>query len=191
MKTIGTFVLALAAVVAVASEKPRLDVIPLSPEKAIVALSYAEPSRFEVTVKAENGSTVYYKQVRQNNGEYRKVFDFSSLENGKYDLSFKLNGMLVKRSLEINDNAINVGGSEFRYDPFFKFDGDVLKLSYLNFDQNNLKLVFMKDREVIYESSLGREFNTVRGFDLSKLQKGKYDVVLADGTNDFYFTIEK
>jgi hypothetical protein len=134
---------------------------------------------------------VYYKQTMKSNGDYRKIYDFSNLENGKYELSFKVNDTLVKRDLEIRNGAILVGASELRYDPFFKLEGDVLKLSYLNFDQNNLKLVFMKDREVVYESTLGREFNTVRGFDLSKLQKGSYDVVLADGSNDFYYTFEK
>lgn len=191
MKTIGTFVLVLAAMLANASEKPRLDVYPLSSDKAVVSFTSIQPSRIEVSVKSDDGTTVYYKQVKRANSDYRKIFDFSSLENGKYGLSFKLNGMMVKRSLEINDNAIQIGSSELRYDPFFKFDGNVLKLSYLNFDQNNLRLIFLKDKEVVYESTLGREFNTVRGFDLSKIQKGRYEVVLADGTNDFYYSIEK
>jgi hypothetical protein len=191
MKTIGTFVLALATMIATATEKPRLDIYPISAEKAVVSLMNEAPARLEVTVKSETGMIVYYKQTRKSNDAYRKIYDFSNLENGKYELSFQVNTTLVKRNLEIKNGAILVGASELRYDPFFKFEGDVLKLSYLNFDQNNLKLVFMKDREVVYESTLGSEFNTVRGFDLSKLQKGSYDVVLADGNNDFYYTFEK
>lgn len=191
MKTIGTFVLALATLIATAAEKPRLDIYPISAEKAVVSLMNETPARLEVTVKSERGMIVYYKQTMKSNGDYRKIYDFSNLENGKYELSFKVNTTVVKRNLEINNGTIMVGASELRYDPFFKLEGDVLKLSYLNFDQNNLRLVFMKDREVVYESTLGREFNTVRGFDLSKLQRGSYDVVLAGGNNDFYYTFEK
>ena len=191
MKTIGTFVLALATMIATAIEKPRLDIYPLPAEKAVESLMNDVPARLEVTVKSDRGMIVYYRQSIKTNGNYRKIFDFSNLENGKYELSFKVNSTLVKRALEINNGVILVGASELRYDPFFKLEGDVLKLSYLNFDQNNLRLVFMKDSEVVYESTLGSEFNTVRGFDLSKLQKGSYDVVLADGSNDFYYTFEK
>lgn len=177
--------------IATATEKPRLDIYPLSAEKAVVSLVNETPAKLEVTVKSASGVIVYYKQTLKSNGDYRKVFDFSNLENGKYELSFKVNTTLVKRDLDIKNGTIAVSDSELRYDPFFKLEGDVLKLSYLNFDQNNLKLVFMKDREVVYESTLGREFNTVRGFDLSKLQKGNYNVVLADGSNDFYYNFEK
>lgn len=191
MKTIGTFVLALASMIATATEKPRLDVYPISAEKALVSLMNEVPARLEITVRSVWGMIVYYKQTIKTDGDYRKIYDFTNLENGKYELSFKVNDTLVKRDLEIKDGTIMVGASELRYDPFFKLEGDVLKLSYLNFDQNNLKLVFMKDREVVYESTLGREFNTVRGFDLSKLQRGNYDVVLAGGNNDFYYTFEK
>jgi hypothetical protein len=38
MKTIGTFVLALATMIASAVEKPRLDIYPLSAERAVVSL---------------------------------------------------------------------------------------------------------------------------------------------------------
>ena len=191
MKTIGTFVLALAAMVAGAVEKPRLDIYPLSSDRAVVALFNDTPSKLEVTVKSEAGRVVYYKQTVKSDGDYRKVFDFSQLENGNYELSFKLNTTLVKRSIQVEDGALTVGVSEMRFDPFFKLEGDVLKLSYLNFDQKNLKLVFLKDREVVYETALGRDFNTIKGFDLSKLEKGRYDLLLADGNNDFYYTIEK
>jgi hypothetical protein len=191
MKTIATIIIALAAMAVTAAEKPRLDVYPISEERAVVALINNQSSKHEVTVKSESGKIVYYKQTLKNDGDYRKIFDFSALENGKYELSFKLDNYLVKRNIQIEKGALKVGESEFRYDPFFRQEGDVLKLSYLNFDQNNLSLVLIKDRDVVYSTTLGREFNTVRGFDLSKLEKGRYQVVLADGTNDYYYTIEK
>jgi len=191
MKTIGTFVLALAAMVASAVEKPRLDIYPLSSDRAVVALFNDKPAKLEVSLKSEAGRVVYYKQTIKSDGDYRKIFDFSNLENGNYELSFKLNNTLVMRKIQVEDGGLNIGVSETRFDPFFKLEGEVLKLSYLNFDQNSLTLVFLKDREVVYETSLGREFNTIRGFDLSKLEKGRYDLVLADGNNDFYYTIEK
>lgn len=191
MKTIATIIIALAAMVATAAEKPRLDIYPISEERAVVALINTPSSKHEVTVKSESGKIVYYKQTLKNDGDYRKIFDFSALENGKYELSFKVDNYLVKRDIQIEKSTLKVGETEFRYDPFFRQEGDVLKLSYLNFDQNNLSLVFIKDREVVYSTTLGREFNTVRGFDLSKLERGNYQVVLADGSNDFYYTIEK
>ena len=134
---------------------------------------------------------MYYKQSLKNNGNYRKVYDFSNLENGKYELSFKVDNYLVKRDIQIDRGALKIGVSELRYDPFFSQEGDVLKLSYLNFDQNNLRLTLIQGNDEVYSTTLGREFNTVRGFDLSKLQRGSYQVILADGSQHFHYSIEK
>ncbi len=191
MKTIGTFVLALVAVVTSAVEKPRLDVYPISADRAVVALINESPAKIEVSVKSEEGRIVYYKQSMQNTADYRKIYDFSALENGLYEISFKVNSTLVKRNIEIVNGSLKVGASELRFDPFFLVDGNMLKVSYLNFDQNNLKLIFMKDRNIVYEAALGKEFSTTKGFDISKLESGSYDVILADGSNDYRFTLEK
>jgi hypothetical protein len=191
MKTIATIIIALSAMVATAAEKPRLDIYPISEEKAVVALLNNNSAKFEISVRSDDGRIVYYKQSVKNDSNYRKIFDFSNLESGNYEVSFKVDNYLVKRDIQIERNGLKVGVSELRYDPFFVQEGDVLKLSYLNFDQNNLSISLIREREVVYSKTLGRDFNTTRGFDLSKLEKGQYQVVLADGSTDFYYTIEK
>ena len=176
---------------ATAAEKPRLDVYPISEEKAVVALLNNPSSKIEITVRSEEGIIVYYKQTNSKEDNYRKIYDFSNLENGNYELSFKVNNYLVKRDIQVEKGSLKVGESEFRYDPYFRQEGEVLKLSYLNFDQNDLSISLIRNREVVFTKSLGRDFNTTRGFDLSKLERGSYQVVLADGSKDFYYTIEK
>lgn len=191
MKTIATMIFAVVTMVATAVEKPKMHVIPVTADRAVVALTNENPARFEITMKDQDGRVVYYKKTSGTSTDYRKVFDFSDLEKGTYELSFKINNTLIKRNIEIGNGAIQVNDSELRFDPYFKMDGNVLKLSYLNFDENELLLSLFKNNDVVYQSFIGKEFNTLRGFDLSKLENGRYEVVLADGDNEYSYTVEK
>lgn len=191
MKTIATMIFAVVTMVATAVEKPKMHVIPVTADRAVVALTNENPARFEITMKDQDGRVVYYKKTSETSTDYRKVFDFSDLEKGTYELSFKINNTLIKRNIEIENGAIQVSDSELRFDPYFKMDGNVLKLSYLNFDENELLLSLFKNNDVVYQSFIGKEFNTLRGFDLSKLENGRYEVVLADGNNEYSYTVEK
>lgn len=191
MKTIITVVLALAILFAGAVEKPRLDVYPVKDGKAVVALANENPATFVITLKANDGSTVYYNKAKESNTGYRSMFDFSALEDGAYLLSVKVNTTTIQRNIQIIDGILHVGDSELRFDPYFAFADGVLKISYLNFDKENLSVTIMDDRDVLYERELGNSFNNMLGYDLSKLGRGTYRVILAGGHEDYSYTINK
>jgi hypothetical protein len=84
----------------------------------------------------------------------------------------------------ISGKGIEVGESKVRFAPYFDFKNNELKLSYLNFDQENLKLYFYNNEGLVYESKLGRDFNITTGYDLSGLKNGNYRVVLSSLTTN-------
>jgi hypothetical protein len=92
---------------------------------------------------------------------------------------------------QVSGNGIEVGESKVRFAPYFDFKNNELKLSYLNFDQENLRLYFYNNEGLVYESKLGRDFNITTGYDLSKLDKGNYKVVLSSYSNEFTYDLVK
>jgi len=194
MKTIKflSTVLAVAVVaVATAVEKPKMNVVPLTPDRAVVSILNDNPAVFELSITAENGEMVYYKQSTKPLNSYQKVYDFTELENGDYTLTLKVNDTRLSKSFEVASSGIYVGDSKLRFDPYFAYDGDVLKLSYLNFDGEKYTLNIYSKDGLVYKSKLGSEFNMVSGYDLSGLTNGTYDVVLSSMDNEYTYRLVK
>lgn len=194
MKTIrflSVIALVAIAVIANAVEKPKMNVIPLSDEKALIAIANENPAYFELSIVAENGDLVYYKESATETTDLRQIINFSNMENGLYTLNLKVKDTYVSRDFEINNKVLKVGESKMKYTPHFAYNSDVLKLSYLNFDQENVKLKIYSDGNLVFEKRLGKDFVISKGFDLSQLEKGDYEIELSSYKNQFSYNIEK
>ncbi len=195
MKTIR-LLLAVTAValvtVASAFEKPKLNVIPLSPDRAIVSVSNDNEAYFELKVESENGSLVYYKLSNKPITAYQKVFDFTNLEDGNYTLNVKVNDTKVSRDFVIANSGISVGNSRLSFDPWFSFENGILKFSYLNFDRENLKMkIYDRNNQLVYQTNLGNNFTITTGYNLNKLESGKYRVELSSFDNLYSYDLAK
>ena len=194
MKTIKFLSTVMAiAIVAVASavEKPKMNVVPLTPDRAVISIQNDNAALFELSIVAENGDLVYYKESTKPLNSYQKIFDFTQLENGNYTLKLKINDTSLSKDFQVASKGIYVGESKLRFDPYFAFQDNVLKLSYLNFDGENFSLDIYDKDGLIYKSKLGKDFNMVSGYDLSALTEGKYDVVMSSLNKEFTFSLEK
>ena len=183
MKTIKFLSTVMAiAIVAVASavEKPKMNVVPLTPDRAVISIQNDNAALFELSIVAENGDLVYYKESTKPLNSYQKIFDFTQLENGNYTLKLKINDTSLSKDFQVASKGIYVG-----------FQDNVLKLSYLNFDGENFSLDIYDKDGLIYKSKLGKDFNMVSGYDLSALTEGKYDVVMSSLNKEFTFSLEK
>ncbi|WP_319272018.1 hypothetical protein [uncultured Draconibacterium sp.] len=194
MKTIKLLstVLAVAIVaVATAVEKPKMSVTPLSADRAVITIQNENASLFELSIHAEDGELVYYKQTTKPLSSYQKIYDFKNLENGNYTMDLRINDTRLLKDFEVASKGISVGESKLRIDPYFAFADGVLKLSYLNFDQESLSLNIYDEDGLVYKTSLGKDFNVASGYDLSALKEGKYEVILSSLNNDFSYSLVK
>ena len=180
-----------AATIATAVEKPKMNVIPLNTDRAVVLATNENPAYFELSIRAENGDLVYYKQTSNPVTDYNQVYDFKDLADGKYVLNLKVNDTKVINDFEVSRKGIEVGESKMRFAPYFDFKNNELKLSYLNFDQESLKLYLYNNNELVYESRIGRNFNVTKGYDLSRLESGSYRVVLSSFNNEYSYNLVK
>jgi len=194
MKTIKFFltIVGIAIVmIATAVEKPTMNVIRLDNEKALIAIENGNPVQFELSIESQNGDLLYYKKSKTNLTNLRQVINYSELENGEYLMKLKVNDTFLTTDFRIDNNGIKMEGTKTTYAPHFEFKSNILKFSYLNFDKENMKFKIYNNDELVYENKLGKDFVITEGYDLSKLEAGKYQVELSSLTSDYTFNIQK
>ena len=167
----------------------KVNILPLTSETAVVAISNNVAANFQISIANEDGEVVYYKETDADAKDYRKVFDFSNLEKGEYKLLVAIDGMSSERSFTIENKNIAVGKEKSLLEPYFFYKDGVLKLSYLNFSEENLSLNFYDKNDLVYSKKIGNKFNVLEGFDLSKLSKGAYAVVLSGDSENFSYNV--
>lgn len=197
MKTIKTIskVTMLFAFVAfantlMAAGNLKVNILPLTSEKAVIAISNTDAANFKISIENENGETVYYKETSADSKDYRKVFDFSNLDKGDYKLAVSIDGSSSERSFKIENKNIEVGKEKSLMEPFFAYKDGVLKMSYLNFQEEDLNLSFYNNNDLVYSKKIGNKFNVLEGLNLSKLGKGTYSVVLSTDSKNYTYNVD-
>ncbi len=168
----------------------KVNILPLTSERAVIAISNTDAANFKIIIENSKGEMVYYKETNADTKDYRKVFDFSNLDKGDYKLAVSIDGSSSERQFKIENKNIAVGKEKTILEPFFAYKDGVLKLSYLNFSEENMKLNFYNSDELVYTKNIGNKFNVNEGFNLSKLDKGKYSVVFSSDDKDYSYNVD-
>ncbi len=167
----------------------KVNIVPMTAEKAVVEISSAAASNFQISISNSKGEVVYYNETDEESSDYRKVYDFSDLENGNYKLSVTIENQTTERLFSINNKNLAVGKEKNSMKPFFSYKDDILKLSYLNFSEKSMNLDFYNGNDLVYSHKIDNQFTVNKGFDLSKLDKGNYSVVLSADDKTYTYNV--
>ena len=193
MKTIRTITMMLAltviANIALATGNLRVNILPLTADRAVVAISNNAEAQFQISIEDAQGGVVYFKETEGNMADYRKVYDFSKLETGDYKLVVSIDDVKGEREFSINRGAISVGKEKTLAAPFFSYKEDILRVAFLNHEGEKTSLYIYTDGELVYSKALENTFSVNEGLDLSKLSAGNYQVVLASGEEVYDYTV--
>lgn len=184
------FALFLAAHTVWASGNLSVNIQPISAEKVVVAISSLTESNLQITVEDQKNRIVYYNETSEPKGDYRKIFDFSELENGSYKLSVVSKNLTAEREFQISKGEVKVGKEKTTLEPFFGYEDGLLRYSYLNFDNENVTMYFLDKNDLIYSKEIGNTFNVNEALNLSKLKKGDYSVILSAGEKEFTYQVD-
>jgi hypothetical protein len=184
-KTILAMVLAgLLGTTAMASGNLRVNIAPGNNEMADVAISNVKMSTFKIDVTDEYGEIIFSKETKSPANNYKRSYDFSRLEDGTYFFTVKVDNESTETKFDIENGEMKIIEEKKRIDPVFIMDNKQLKLSYLNFGQENTNLyVYDRNRNLVYEKDLKSGFVTQHGVDFSKAPRGNYEVVLSSGND--------
>ena len=191
LKVTLVFVLAAFANTLFASGNLKVNILPASTKKAVIAVSTCCNSNFSISVENEEGRIVYSKVDLEPIEDYRTEFDFSVLEDGKYKLKVVSQDITTERAFRKTDDGIKVGKEKTIIKPFFGYNDGILRCTYLNFQKENLTLYFLKKNRLLYTKELGKSFNVTEGMNLSRLGRGNYEVILLAGDREYSFRVNK
>ncbi|WP_372948014.1 hypothetical protein [Mariniphaga sp.] len=195
MKTKNLVLTAMAVFVAAtvfATQLPTMNVIPVQNEKALVAFETMSPANFELTLKNQRGETIFYKKSEEPAQSYKLVLDLQDLDDGNYHVNLKHGNCNLDRLVTISNGKNLKVGEEIRmFSPYYKFENNTLQISYLNNSQKNVFLNIYRDGQYVTGKKLGKEMCIQKALDFSKLEKGTYEVVLTNNSNEFQFTVQK
>ncbi len=167
----------------------KVNIVPLKAEKAVVAIESLTGTALKITIEDNMGRIVYFKETDEFSEIYSKVFNFSALEDGAYNLTVVCNDLTTVRPFEMKHREIKVGAEKTTIQPFFGYKDGLLKCTYLNFQKENLTLSFYEKNQQIYAKYIGRNFNVVEGLNLSKLGKGDYIAILSARDKEYTYAI--
>jgi hypothetical protein len=190
LKVTFLFALVVLANTLFAAGNLKVNIIPLNAEKAVVAISTLANSNFNITIVDDKDQIVYYQENMNPDETYSKVYNFSNLEDGTYKLTVVSDNLTAERQFKKSHQMIKVGKETTTLEPFFRYDGNILRCSYLNFETENTTLLFYQKDQLIYSKNIGKNFNIQQRLNLSKLSKGNYEAVLCAGSKTFSYPVE-
>ncbi len=195
MKSIKSMLMGAALVLVsgavLASGNLNVSIVPAGKNKTKVYATNEEKCKFEVEVKNDKGAVVYYKRTVTPETTYAKYYNFSLLGDGDYILTVKVNDEKMENSLRISNGLVEVVKQRKEMEPFFALKGDRLELSWLNFTQEDTRLLVYSNNNVIFEKHLDPQFAVNYAFDFSKLNAGEYSAVLVTENNYFEYLVAK
>lgn len=169
----------------------KVNILPASTKKAVIAVSTCCNSNFSISVENEEGRIVYSKLDLEPVEDYLTEFDLSVLDDGKYKLKVVSQDITTERAFRKTDVGIKVGNEKTILKPFFGYNDGILRCTYLNFQKENLTLYFLKKNQLLYTKELGKTFNVTEGMNLSRLGRGNYEVILLAGDREYSFRVDK
>jgi hypothetical protein len=187
-----TWVVALFAMAnaVFASGNLKVNLVAVSGEKALVAISSLSDSNVQITLTDENQRIVYFSETTGSAENYRKVFNLAFLEPGTYKLTATCDNLTTERTFHKSKQGIKVGKEVTALEPFFSYKDGLLRCTYLNFQEDNVTLTFYDHNHPVYAKELGKRFNINEALNLAKLKHGTYKAVLSSGDKVYSFMVE-
>ena len=194
MKTIIklTFVLALAMSVSSAFALGNLTtkIEPLNGKKALVSVSSLLNSDINLTITDNSDQIIYRGEVNKLVKDYSNIFDFSQLEDGDYQLKVESAQLTTIRTFSKNYNEINIGEEKTSMKPYFEYKDGLLRLTYLNFNQEELELSVFEGDNLIYTKKIEPGFTVNEALKIKGDYKSSFTTVLSAGKSKHYFENE-
>lgn len=188
--TVAVILVAVLVSRVMAADAPKLKFVPYSNDRAVVSLNNEASVTTKLTIENVSGDVVFYNDGSISEKVYSKVFDFKNLNDGEYKITasnkYGKNTMFFK----VENNAIVENGTE-PVSPFVEVKNDVLKISLLNHNLNNVEVsVYNQDGEV-FSKSLGKDFSINAGFNLARLESGDYAINITNGEKLYSYNFNK
>jgi len=195
MKTMVKITLVIAFLMAAnslfAAGNLKVSVLPVSSENVLFSITSLANSDLDISVSNARGIIVYTNQNAEPSDNNLVEFNLNDLPDGKYNMKVISHDLTLERKFLKSDNGIKLGKEKTFMMPYFGLNDEMLRCTYLNFSGENVRLYFLKGKQLLYSKELGNFFNISEGLNISKLGEGTYEVILSAGGKDYSFKVNK
>ena len=156
--------------------------------KEITHVTFENVKRGSLLLIKDHYGMVLFKELIENSGEYSKGFDLTALPNGNYyfeldkEVEIKIIPFVVVSNVVTFDKAKETIINK----PFVRFKGGRLLVSKLALENQPLDIkIYNKDSYLIYSEKLMDGKILERIYDVSKVEKGHYKIVMTSDGRKF------
>jgi len=191
MKTVMVFLVAtLVAGGAMASGNLKVNFASSNADVTAVEISNVAVSAYEIEISDEYGDELYSMEIIAPAGTLNKKYDFSGIDNGMYWYKVKTDKETKTSRIHVEDGTVKVLDTRKAVEPIFKMEDDMLKVSFLNFPKEDVKLyVYDAKNTLMIEEELGSDMAIHKALDFSDVFYGDYEVVIANDMDIFDFQV--
>lgn len=182
-------VFAFIASAVFASGNLKVNMEQTASEETVVEASNVEAKLFEVEITDAYGDRFFSKKTDDKSFTYKRKYDLSTLDDGTYFMTVRHGDEKYQKEFTVRSGDIQVVNQRKVVEPHIKVEGDMVKLSYLNFPNDNMSIAVFDEGKLLHEEQLETQFTVHRGLDLSALRPGIYKVVFASGFDIFEYDV--
>lgn len=169
----------------------RVNTIAGTEKKALLEISDNAEKNYTISITNASGDEIYKNVTLGEQLNFNRKYDLSKLDYGVYHVKVQTDRESNEQFITLSKKGIEVGKTVKKVDPFFSFADNKLILSYLNYNGDKMSLKFYDNDGLIWSKKLDNSFNLQKAFDLSKLENGKYQVVLESDNLNYEYNLTK
>jgi hypothetical protein len=158
--------------------------------KAIVRVANFDAKNLTLSIEDENQKVVFYKESMGSDADFAKVFDVSSLKDGRYVFIVNAGKETLTQKVEIVDSKLTVQDSKKLKEPFFKIKDDILLIYFHNDSEDFTKVNFYDYSENFFTDELTGSVG-VKKYSLTELPAGDYVVSVTGAGGSFKHAFTK
>lgn len=157
-------------------------------KRMVESMKFEVPANINTVVSVidNEGSVIYTDNIKKDNN-IAKTYDFSNVKDGVYTIKTETEFKTVKKIFEVEEDDLTILNEEKKYRPVFKLNGDILTVTYINLNENNVSLSLEGQSLVHFEENGGNEQAYGKILNLKKLPQGEYSVALTAGGNTYNY----
>ncbi|MCK0147924.1 hypothetical protein MWU78_19920 [Arenibacter sp. F26102] len=188
LKLTAMAALLLSSTIALAND-PGMYLTTVKEAKRLVLKLNKQTESSLLTLTDTNKHQIFVENIMEDE-DYSKKFDLSKLEEGLYFLKMESLTRTVEFTISVEDSEVNVIARDEITKPFFRKNGDVLYLNYLNQKLSPVVInVVDSANRVVFTQKFDKELVVGKVFNFTNAEKDDYTVSVSEGTTTYYETI--
>ena len=188
LKLTAMAALLLSSTIAMAND-PGMYLTTVKEAKRLVLKLNKQTESSILTLTDTEKHQIFMENIKEDE-DYTKKFDLSNLEEGLYYLKMESLIRTVEFTISVEDSEVNVIARDEITKPFFRKNGNVIYLNYLNQKLSPVVInVVDSSNRVVFTQKFDKELVVGKVFNFANAVKDDYTVSVSEGANTYYETI--